>query len=271
MMKRCQFIFSDLQAWIVRVKLYLDTGPDHTAVFQLQTPDQIDCEVQTLSELLERTRNLPVVLPKRAFFFSALEKMKAEAIALRQVQSHANCTDPVQIENVVARAESLDFPPILTADLIERTATLKVQLPLVTAMRFIDSDASLEEMEALLLCVNDLKWIEELEGASLSRALQQKVERTRKEDENVGTSLVLVREKVRTGAVQIGWLLSSIFIGAYLFIMQQMRASHSPKRNIRAGSHSKGLDCSFTWEEHHRTVFPAWIWLQPLGRLRSAP
>jgi len=197
MMKGCQAIYKELDAWIETNNFY--QSPGATALAKWKTPEAVEAEFERLKPIAEKAQALPLKMPREKELDKLTHRMHQEVKCFQDMQGVATSLDPLDIERLVSRAKDLELAALSeVASLEGRLAALKIQLPLVEAMQNTlkgeNGEVFLEDCEEVLgeVAKAGLKdstgnWISELAGATLLETLLTKIaelkEARRKEEE----------------------------------------------------------------------------------------
>mmetsp|Transcript_81463 Transcript_81463/g.197413 ORF Transcript_81463/g.197413 Transcript_81463/m.197413 type:complete len:1062 (+) Transcript_81463:127-3312(+) len=178
-------IFEKLNAWCRDNRFYTAPGCQHTALAKYKTMVKIEASVLEVSSLLSSASDLPMVYPRTDHVKKVKARMENEVSVLRQLQGMAKSVEPVEIEALLKRSKGLELEgsgDVVDA-LVSRVKRLKIQIPLINAMKKAMEQSDLAQLQEVMekvrkehLHTRPEEWIEELKGEVIAGEVYNLIE-----------------------------------------------------------------------------------------------
>lgn len=216
-MRSVKVSFQKLDEWINTNKLYSAAGSEHTALAKYKTVPKIEAAIAEVTALVKAAADVPLKYPRMDKVQQARTRMENEVNCLKQLKELTNSLEPVEIDAALKRAKTLDLEGGDVLGALEvRVKKLKVQVPLVNAMRKAIQTKSLPMLQEVMekihkegLHKKPEDWVEELKGESVAGEVfnlleelkaKQKlddIEKKRKEDQQKNLEAQVKQNEVK--------------------------------------------------------------------------
>mmetsp|Transcript_40494 Transcript_40494/g.109446 ORF Transcript_40494/g.109446 Transcript_40494/m.109446 type:complete len:1073 (-) Transcript_40494:203-3421(-) len=169
--------FGKLNQWCNDNKFYTTSGSQHTALAKYKTKAKIEASIKEATVLIAEVSDLPMGYPRINHVNKVKTRMETEVNMLGQLESLAKSLEPVEIEAALKRAKGLELEGAGEAvdSLAMRVKKLKVQVPLVTAMKNAIEQSNLSMLQEVMekvkkegFATRPEDWIEELKGEAIA-------------------------------------------------------------------------------------------------------
>jgi len=153
-----------------------------SAIKRLGSPEAVEASLAKVTPLIQRAEKIKFSSPLIMEASKTMQRMKMELECLETLKGMSASVDPVALDKALVRSKDLGLPDnALTAQLTERVAKIREQLPLATGMKaVVDTNAAddmqlvqlVESLKAAKLFDNSKDWLAELDGAALLTKIQ---------------------------------------------------------------------------------------------------